>query len=280
VTTIAPAVAVAVLAAGLLHALWNAMAKSFTDQRASFALLNVGVVVPSVIAVAILGTPRAAAWPYLAAAVGCHLGYELALMAAYRHGTLSKSYPIARGVAPLLTTLGGLVFAHEHVGGRSLGGVFLVVAGIASLALIDRAATSRRGVLFALLTGVAIATYTVVDGLGVRASHAPLTYAAWLFALQSVLFIAGIIVHDRTLFCQGTRKVAVGIAAGLVSLVAYTIVLWAQDHAPLGVVSALRETGVLWAAGMGVWWFKERGGWRLATSAGVVLAGVVLIAMN
>ncbi len=268
-----------VLLSGVAHATWNAMAKSFSDQLVSFTLINVGVAGPCVGAVFFVGAPRRAAWAYLAAAVLCHLTYEAFLMAAYRHGSLSRSYPIARGVAPVLATVGGVLIAHEHVGVVALLGVALVVVGISSLALRDREATSARAVGWALATGVAIATYTVIDGLGVRASHSPLRYTVTLFAIQGTLFLVGALVRLPRGWWPAPRQVATGVGAGVISLVGYGAVLWAQARAPIGVVSALRETGVLWATVFGVVIFSERGGWRVVASAAVVLAGVVTLVL-
>ena len=280
ITSLSLGVTLLVLVAGLLHATWNAIAKSFHDQWVSFTLINIGVAIPCVIALPILGFPRSASWGYLAAAVCCHLVYELFLMTAYRHGSLSQSYPIARGVSPMLTTLGGLVFASESVNGRALSGIVLVVIGIASLALLDRRSASRRGVAWAMLTGVMIATYTVVDGLGVRASHDAVKYATTLFAFQAVIFVAGAYLRRPEKLDVTPRRVVLGVLAGVLSLLGYGTVLWAQVRAPLGVVSALRETGVIWATLMGILFFKEKGGWRLVLASSVVLGGVTMIALS
>jgi drug/metabolite transporter (DMT)-like permease len=255
------------------------MAKTFSDQLVSFTLINVGVAGPCVAAVFFVGAPRRAAWVYLAAAVLCHLTYEIFLMAAYRHGSLSRSYPIARGVAPVLATVGGVVIAHEHVSAVALVGVALVVVGISSLALGSRGATSPRAVAWALATGVAIATYTVIDGLGVRASHSPLRYTVALFAIQGSLFIVGALFRLPRGWWPRPQRVLVGVSAGVISLVGYGAVLWAQSRAPIGVVSALRETGVLWATIIGVVYFSERGGAKVIASAVVVLGGVAAIAL-
>ncbi len=273
-------VIVVVLVAGVIHAIWNAIAKSFHDQWVSFTLLNVGVTVPCIVALPIVGFPRSAAWPYLAAAVACHIVYELFLMSAYTHGSLSRSYPIARGIAPMLTTVGGYVIAGEHVGARALVGIALVIAAIASLALVDRTGLSRRAVSWALLTGVMIAVYTIVDGYGVRASHRPSQYAMTLFAIQGTLFVLGALVKMDRGWLPARRLVALGALGGVLSIVGYATVLWAQTRAPLGVVSALRETGVLWAAVLGVLFFKERGGWRVLLSGAGVAAGIALIALR
>jgi drug/metabolite transporter (DMT)-like permease len=280
VIAITAGVTAIVLVAGLAHATWNAMAKSFSDQWVSFTLINLGVAVPCVVSIFFVGAPRVAAWGYLGAAVVLHIAYQLFLMSAYRHGSLSRSYPIARGVAPLLTTLGGLLFAHEHVGALALAGVALVVLGISSLALSDRGATSRVAVAWALATGVAIATYTVVDGLGVRASHSPLRYTVTLFAIQGTLFVVAAVVRSPQPMGLPARQITVGLSAGVISLAGYGAVLWAQARAPLGVVSALRETGVLWATIFGVIFFSERGGWRVVVAGAVVLGGVIAIALG
>jgi drug/metabolite transporter (DMT)-like permease len=280
VTTISVAVTLLVLAAGFVHAVWNAIAKSFKDQWTSFTLLNVGVAVPCLIGLPLLGLPVRAAWGYLAASVLCHLTYEVFLMEAYRHGSLSSSYPIARGVAPMLTTFGALVFANEDISGAALGGISLVVAGIVSIALLDRLGTSRRAVGWALLTGVAIAVYTLIDGLGVRVSHSPLKYACTLFAIQGTLFVVGAMARRPPNWRPSLRRSALGVFGGWLSLVGYGTILYAQTRAPLGVVSALRETGVIWATLIGVLFFKERGSWRVVISAATVLAGVTLIALS
>lgn len=256
------------------------MAKSFTDQWTSFTLLNVGVSVPCLVLLPIVGVPVSAAWPYLVAAVACHLAYELFLMTAYRHGALSRAYPIARGVAPMLVALGGLIFASQRIGALAFVGIALVVGGISSLAFVNKGSGSSREVLWSLATGVAIAVYTVIDGLGVKASHHPLSYTATLFAIQGTLFVVGALVRTRSAFGETPRRIMLGFFAGVVSLVGYGIVLWAQTKAPFGVVSALRETGVLWAAVIGIVWFKEKGGTKVVVSGVLVMAGVAAIALS
>jgi len=232
-----------VLLAGLIHALWNAMAKGIASQSTSFALMNVGIAVVSLVALPFIGIPRAAAWPFVLASVACHIGYELFLMGSYERANFSRAYPIARGVAPLLVALGGLIFADEYLGAEGVLGVFLVV--VVSLAYVRNSTRlDRIGIYWALATGAAIAIYTVVDGLGVRKSHDTLRYAVVLFALQSTLWLVAVVVRRGWRWTDNRSTIGIGLLAGLMSLAAYTIMLYAQTRAPLGVVSALRETGV------------------------------------
>lgn len=269
-----------VLLAGLVHALWNAMVKGIASQRTSFALMNVGIAVVSWIALPFIGLPRSAAWPFvLSSAVG-HLAYELFLMGSYQRANFSRAYPIARGVAPVLVSLGGLVFASEHLDARGVMGIFLVVVGIVSLAYVRNSSRlDRVGIYWALATGAAIAVYTVVDGLGVRRSHDTLRYAVVLFALQSTMWVIAVLFRRGWRISERRSTISIGLLAGLLSLVAYTLVLYAQTRAPLGIVSALRETGVVWAAVIGVVVFKEGRARTIVVPAVVVAAGIALLSL-
>ena len=91
------AIVLLVLLAGLIHAVWNAMAKGIASQPTSFALMNVGIAVVSWFALPFIGLPRAAAWPFVLASTACHIGYELFLMGSYERANFSRAYPIARG---------------------------------------------------------------------------------------------------------------------------------------------------------------------------------------
>jgi drug/metabolite transporter (DMT)-like permease len=274
------AIVLLVLLAGLIHALWNAMVKGIPSQFTSFALMNVGTAVVSWIALPFIGLPRAAAWPFLLASVTCHLGYELFLMGSYQRANFSRAYPIARGVAPLLVSLGGLVFASEHLDAEGILGVFFVVAGVISLAYVRNSSRlDRVGIYWALATGAAIAVYTVVDGLGVRRSHDTLRYAVVLFVLQSTLWLIAVVIRRGWRWTDSRSTIRIGLLAGPMSLVAYTIVLYAQTRAPLGIVSALRETGVVWAAAIGVVFFKEGRARAIMVPAFVVAVGIALLSL-
>jgi drug/metabolite transporter (DMT)-like permease len=269
-----------VLFAGLVHAVWNAMAKGISSQSTSFALMNVGTAVVSWIALPFIGLPRADAWPFVLASTACHLGYQLFLMGSYERANFSRAYPIARGVAPLLVSIGGLAFASEHLDAEAILGVFFVVVGVISLAYVRNSSRlDRVGIYWALATGAAIAVYTVVDGLGVRRSHDTLRYAVALFVLQSTIWLMAVVIRRGWRWTDDRATIRIGLLAGLMSLVAYTIVLYAQTRAPLGVVSALRETGVVWAAAIGVVFFREGKARAIMVPALIVVAGIALLSL-
>src|SRR5215472_7372678 len=269
----------AVIAAGALHAVWNAIAKVLDDRLMAFAVMGVPMAVVGGLAVAVTGLPgRTAVFLALASAV-IHVGYELALMNSYRLGAFNQVYPIARGTSPLVVAIGAYVLAGERLGAVPLAGVAILAAGLVSLALSSGRLTGSElpAAAAAALTGLAIAGYTIVDGLGVRRSHDPYAYAGLLFLLMGPVLPAVAAFRRPEISWLTGRRAARGLLAGLLSLVAYGIVLWAQTRAPLAEVAAIRETSVVFAALIGWRLFAESFGIRRVAAASLVAAGIVLI---
>ena len=273
-----PVVAI-VIGAGALHAVWNAIAKSVEDRVVVFALIGVAATLGGGAALALTGLPYRAAIGFAVVSAAIHIGYDLGLMNSYRLGAFNQVYPIARGTSPLLVAFAAYFLAGEHLGAIPLAGVAILAAGLASLALSSGRLTSSElpAIGAAVLTGVAIAAYTVVDGLGVRRAHDPLAYAGLLFLLQGPVFPVVAAVRRPGLTWLTGPTAAKGLLAGALSLIAYGIVLWAQTRAPLAEVAAIRETSVVFAALIGMKLFAERFGTRRLAAAVLVAAGIVLI---
>jgi drug/metabolite transporter (DMT)-like permease len=268
-----------VIGAGALHAVWNAIAKYLDDRLVVFALIGVASTVGGGLGLAITGLPYRASIGFAVLSAAIHIGYDLGLMNSYRLGSFNQVYPIARGTSPLVVAIGAYFLADERLGPIPLAGVAILAVGLVSLALSAGRITRSEmpAVAVAVLTGLTIAGYTIVDGLGVRHSHDPYAYAGLLFALQGPVFIV-VAAFRRPGFTWLTGPAArKGLLAGALSLVAYGTVLWAQTRAPLAEVAAIRETGVIFAALIGMKLFSERFGTRRLAAALVVAAGIVLI---
>lgn len=278
-TQITLPVVLIVIGAGALHAAWNAIAKSCADQLAVFAMIGVAATVGGGGVLALTGLPSRAAIGFAAASATIHIGYELALMRSYRIGAFSQVYPIARGTSPLLVAFGAFLLAGERLAVVPAAGIAILAGGLAGLALSSGRLTRAElpAVGAAVLTGFAIAGYTIVDGLGVRHTSDPQAYAALLFLLQGPVFpVIAAFRRPAALWLTGATA-GRGLLAGALSLVAYGTVLWAQTKAPLAEVAAIRETSVVFAAVVGMKLFGERFGSRRVAAALLVAAGIVLI---
>ena len=261
----------AVLAAALMHATWNALLRGRADRLWSITVMSVMSAAAGAVAALFLPLPAPASWPFIALSAALQIAYCLALVRAYRHGLLAEAYPIARGVSPMLVALGALFLAHETLGTKALTGVALVSAGIIGIAL-GRGRPARATIMAAVGAGVLVAAYTVTDGLGARRSGSAFAYAAWLFIAQGTpmpLAFATLRGSWPSLALDAdAAKTAIG---GALSLLAYGVVIWALSLAPMGQVSALRETGILFAMIIGVAFLRERPG-RVQLFAGAAIA--------
>lgn len=275
-----PFVVAIILSAALLHAVWNAIVKTATDRTTTLGLVALGHVIPGAVMVVVLPLPELESLIYVALSTVIHFGYFYMLGQAYKHGDLSVVYPIARGIVPALVALWAMIFAGELLPLQAWIGIVVIALGIQlSSWKALRSGMDRTALLFALGTGFCISLYSLVDGLGVRLSGNTLSYWAW--GALGHLFIAGFIgLRRRHHLHQIPSKVwLLGICGGLVSMMAYGLVLYAKNFAPLGAVSALRETSVIFAALIGFVFLKE-GNWLRRLGAAVLMAvGVALIGL-
>lgn len=277
--TLEAGVVVAILLAGALHAGWNTLVKTGSDRMATFVLIMFGAGLAWLPVALVVGLPDPASWPYLAASCGIHLFYSAFLLTAYRHGDLSQVYPIARGSAPALVAIGAWGLAGESLNGLEVAGIAAVSIGILSLAGWRRVAgEDRRGVGFALLTGIAIGGYITADGLGVRHSAEAVAYIAWLFVVQgcTLLPIGWWLRRAQLREALRTSWVA-GLCGGIIASVSYGIAVWAMSLGPMAHVTALRETSVLIAALIGTRLLGEPFGRRRIVAAATVAAGAVIL---
>ncbi|MFI8966299.1 EamA family transporter [Streptomyces sp. NPDC053493] len=277
-----PLVAAAVLMAAVTHASWNAIAARIKDQLLSFTLISGGGALIGGVTACFVPLPAAGAWPYLIASAVLHVAYMALLMKSFTLGDFGQMYPIARGTAPLVVTLLAAVFVGEIPDAGQLAGVAVACAGLTGLALWGIRGKGARphwpALLAAGATGLAIAAYTVVDGVGVRAAQTPLGYIAWLMVLEGLAIPAYTFYRRRAALASQLRPYAArGLLAAAMSVAAYGFVLWAQTKAPLAPIAALRESSIIVGAAIGALLFKERFGGPRIAAAGLMVVGIGLM---
>ena len=275
-----PGVTAAVLAAALLHASWNALIKSSRDVVLDTALVVAGAALVAALLIPWLPAPAASSWPYLGASAIVHQGYFALLAAAYRRGDLSFAYPLMRGLPPLLVALGGLVLLPDPRSPWLWAGIVAISLGVLSIGGLNprQLLTRARPAAFAASNAVVIATYTLVDGIGVRLSGTAASYGLWLFFLTAWPYIGIALWRRRETFSAHVRQYWWrGLLGGTLSIAAYVIALWAMTQAPIAAVAALRETSVIFAAVIGAWLLKEPFGRHRIAGACLVALGIALL---
>lgn len=275
-------VLVAVLVAALLHATWNAIAHAITDRLLGFALIGLGGMLATLPLLFVAGLPPVGAWPILLGSLVAHVLYLSLLMLSYRTGDFGQVYPLARGTAPWVVALIGVVMFGDALPPNEFAGVLTVSAGL--MVLVFANGMPRRehapALLAAFATGLAIATYTVVDAYGVRLTENPTGYIAWIMCLQGPVFLLVALVTRRGALVEQLRPMwKIGLLGGAVSAGAYGLVLWAQLSGAVAGIAALRETSIVFAAVIGLVLFRERFGPVRVVASMVVVVGVLLLAL-
>jgi drug/metabolite transporter (DMT)-like permease len=279
-STLSLAVTLAVIAAAVTHAVWNAIAHGIKDQTLAFALIGVGGIAAGIPLVIVAAMPHGDCWPYLLGSVAIHVFYNLLLMQCYQLGEFSQVYPLARGTSPLVVTILAAIFIHEHLALPQIAGVLVVSGGLATLVLAGRR-PGRATFAAAVGTGLTIAAYTTVDGVGVRLSGSPVGYIGWLMILECLCVPMFAVLRRRhVLLKQPKRILLAGLAAGALSVLAYGLVLWAQTRGALAPIAALRETSVIFGAIIGTLIFREPFGRTRIAATVLVAAGIVLLNLS
>lgn len=271
----------AVLAAAALHATWNALVRGGSDPLLHTAAVVGWTGVYSIPALFWLPLPAPETWAVLGISIVAHIAYYITLAGAYRNGNLSTIYPIIRGCAPIMVSVSSMLLLGETLDPADWFGVMFISSGVLVIAMRSGLENVRRALTWALLCSLTIAAYSIVDGYGVRISGNALSFAAWLFVTEAIAFVGLLHLLGRGKALRGYVRSRFNntALAGLMSTAGYTVVLWAMSQAPIALVSATRETSVLFASALGVLLLKERFSPRQLLGAVIIVGGLVAVRM-
>ena len=272
----------AVLLAALLHATWNSLVKGSQDKYVGMLLIALGHVPPGVIFVFFAPLPGMDVLPWLGASLALHLGYQVFLAASYRVGDLTTVYPIARGSAPLFVTMASLTVLDVDLSWWQVGSVGLLILGLLLLSY-DRLGTNKRQwtvVALALVTGGFIASYSIIDGLGARKMGYALAYWGWVAIGNGALMTLWMLLFQPSSMAKvrlTSQNLTTLLLGGGASYLAYGIVTWAFTQAPIAVITALRETSVIFALLIGLMFLRERSTPMKIVACSMTVVGVICL---
>jgi drug/metabolite transporter (DMT)-like permease len=267
-----------VILSAIANAVWNALVKSAGDRALTMVAIRTVGTVLGLVALPFVDWPAPESWKWLAVTAVVMFAYYALLVRSYGVGDMSVVYPLARGLAPVLTTIAAFLVIGEALSTGQIAAVVMISIGI--MALSFGAGASRAAVGFALATGVAVATYSFFAGLGVRAAGSVLGFQACLEIVTGFGMLGyGVVARRADLVVYARRHGAVGLFAGAVSVLGFLAYLVAARSLPLGPVSALRETSVIFGAVLGTIVLKEGFGPRRIAAAVLVTVGIVLLAV-
>ena len=271
-----PLVFAAVLFGALLHASWNAIVKGGSDKLLTTVLVAAASALIAIVLLPFLPQPARASWPFLLTSAVVQVLYFTLVAAAYRATDMSRAYPLMRGLAPALVALFAAAVLGERLGALAWAGVALICGGVFAMTFAASGAASRKGTLIAVANAAVIATYTLIDGIGVRASGAAAAYAMWLFLLNAIPLVAWALAARPAAFrAYAARNWRLGLVGGVGNLGSYGLALWAMTRAPVAVVAALRETSILFGLAIAALLLGERVGPARLLAAALIVAGAI-----
>jgi drug/metabolite transporter (DMT)-like permease len=269
-----------VLFAALLHASWNFFVKRTEDKFLSMTAVVLGHTPFAIIAIIFSPMPARESLPYVFVGAMFHVGYQWFLLLSYRIGDLSQVYPMARGASPLIVTVVSVIFLRVHFSWTEMAAVAVIAAGIMSLALSRRNDGMRnaKATFMALTTGCFIAAYSLVDGLGARKAGTALGFFGWLSAINTIVFVASMQARQPGIVARVfTRKWKLALGTGGASFLAFAMVMWSFTVVPIALVTALRETSIIFALLLGVFVLKERIDLLKLLATMLTVLGIVLL---
>ena len=266
-----------VLFSAVLHAIWNSMASKYKNKNVSIPAIVYGHVPACVIAVIILPMPSIESFPYIILSALIHQGYQNFLLTAYQTGKFTTVYPVARVFGPLVATLLSIIFLGVYLKALTLFSILLISTGVILIGVFSKSVLKNYKILYtSLATGVFIGLYSVVDGYGARISMSAISYMSWVFIFSALLFpiVLKFRKQKNILKKTLTEGKVVFWVGGFFSYIAYVITVWAFTQAPVPMVSALRESSILFAILIGYFYLKEKVNTYKIISILLIFAGV------
>jgi drug/metabolite transporter (DMT)-like permease len=266
------------ITSGAAHATVNAVLKAGKDKMSSRALID-GFSALIVLPLAFFLPLPAHAWIWLAASGAIHLVYLTSLIKAFESADMLVTYPLMRGMAPMLASLVAVGVFHEALTAAVAAGVACVSVGV-MVAAFGRH-LDRRVLMWSLITGASIALYTVADAQGVRAAPSAPSYIVWIFLIDGGIIAALFALWRGPTFILSARSEwRAGLAAGVGSIVSYGLALWALRLGATPRLAALREISVLFGVLIAIVFLKERATPARLASAGLIGAGAVVLVLS
>ncbi|MBX3534198.1 MAG: EamA family transporter [Xanthobacteraceae bacterium] len=274
------AILLAVLGGALLHASWNALIKWEPDKLAASAAVAAGAGLVALPVMALSPLPLAPSWPMIGISAVIHVFYFALVGYALRHADLGVVYPLTRGSAPAFTAILAALWLGENLALNGWLAVGAIAAGVVTLsadALLRGGLTPRTAVL-AFTNAAVVVAYTLIDGVGARLAGNAVSYVSWMMAATGALIALIVWIFYR----EEARAKELGfwirgLVGGALGITSFGIALWAMTKAPIGLVAALRETSVLFAAILGALIFDERFGPKRWAALILIVVGIGLL---
>lgn len=269
-----------ILLAAAFHATWNAIVKAGSNKFLTTVLVTTSAAVLAMLLLPFFPMPNSASWVYILASTAIQIVYFGMVAKIYHIADMGLTYPLMRGTAPLIVAVLGTLLLDEKLELYAWLGIITISIGILSM-ILAAPKKGRKGIGLALLNAILIASYTLVDGHGIRLSGSAISYILWSFVLSGLIFfIFALKMQYRQMGNYFRLNWHLGLIGGIGSFFSYGLALWAMTLAPVAIVAALRETSILFATLIAIFILKERATITRILSSCIILIGALILRVS
>ena len=267
-----------ILFAALLHATWNLILKSIPDSLVAIAMMNLFQSIIFIPIIFFIPLPTGITWYFILGSVILHNVYFINLGRSYNKDDLTLIYPIARGCAPVLITIISLIILKEKISLEGIIGILLVSAALFILTAEHYKKKFNFYVFkISIFIAILISMYTLFDALGVRSAKNSFIFIAWIFFLEGWVTFAYVYFQKKKFYKINSKAFILICLGSVLSFSAYAIILWSYKYLPAGYVASLRESSIIMATILALFFLKEKVSKLRITSACIFFIGVVFI---
>lgn len=270
-----------ILVSALFHAGWSAAVKSAPDKFPITFMMCAGGGVLCIPLTLLVPFPSPELWVWLIISLILHAGYQAVLLKTLEAGDLTHVYPIARGTGPLFVACISFFLLSGKLNAAEYLAVAIIVAGIFLTGSFRFAPETRKATILALITGAFIAGYSIIDAIGVKAADNPFSFIVWSNVIFAPVFIAaGLKSRGTQIFGDTANSWRIGVPVMIIAYSGYALALLAYRHGSIAEVAALRETSIVFATFIGLYFLKEPFSKRRIAAAVIITAGAILLKIN
>ena len=268
-----------ILLAALLHAMWNLIIKYLPDSLVAMGMMTFLQSIIFFPLIFLFPFPTGMTWYFILGSVILHNVYFINLGISYNKEDLTIIYPIARGCAPVFVAILSLIFLNEKISVIGTCGILIVSGGLLILTVENyKKKFNLRILKLGIFIASLISIYTLFDAAGVRSTENAFTFIVWIFFLEGWITIGYVYFKKKHQLFKIKQKEFILISIGsCMSFIAYSIIMWSLKYVPTGYVASLRESSIIMATLLGVFFLKEKVSIIRVLSAFVFFIGVILI---
>ena len=266
-----------ILFAALCHASWSAIVKKSRNSLAIMAFTSIIEIIVFLPLVFFVPFPTVDIWYFLIATTILHGFYRYSVIASYNYADLSFVYPIARGGSCFIIGVISLFLLSNNISFFGTIGILVTCLGLFMISFMSAKKFNQKGFLLAILTAVLIATYTIIDGIGVRNTENAFTYIFWMLLLNGIPILIYALISKNGFRKKNTYSLIEGTSAGVLAILGYGLVVWSMQFIEIAYVSSIREVSIVLATIISLYLLKEKAAAKRIIPSILIVTGITLV---